>query len=152
MIIILLPISVVRSRRTYINFKKTDRERYAEAYDEYLAEACEIRTVEQADRTFKKAANKTRGLFIPANRIRHFQPTLQASAKSIAVERDRMRRLCHADETFSDLNKRIQKQVLVDTRTKWQSAVDKCDHRTGIRMVVASWPRNFILVKNDVVS
>ena len=26
----------------------------------------------------------------------------------------------------------IQKLVVEDKRTKWQSAVDKCDHRTGI--------------------
>ena len=36
-------------RRTYINFKKADWARYAEACDKYLAEAGETRTVEQAE-------------------------------------------------------------------------------------------------------
>ena len=36
-------------RRTCINFKKADWTRYAEAYDKYLAEAGETRTVEQAE-------------------------------------------------------------------------------------------------------
>ena len=52
-------------RRTYINFKKADWARYAEACDTYLAEAGETRTVEQAEKTFRKAVNKASGLFIP---------------------------------------------------------------------------------------
>ena len=70
-------------RRTYINFKKADWACYAEACDKYLAEAGKTRTVEQAEKTFRKAVNKVSGLFIPAGRIQHFQPTLPASAKSL---------------------------------------------------------------------
>ena len=119
-------------RRTYINFKKADWARYAEAYDKYLAEAGETRTVELAEKTFRKAVNKASGLFIPIGRIQHFQPTLPASAKSLADERDRKRGLNSTDETLNNLNKQIQKLVVEDKQTKWQSAVDKCDHRTGI--------------------
>ena len=72
-------------RRTYTNFKKADWARYAEACDEYLAEAGEIRTVEQAEKTFRKAVNKACGLFIPAGFIQHFQPTRPASAKSMPM-------------------------------------------------------------------
>ena len=92
-------------RRTYIIFKKADWARYAEACDKYLAESSEARTVEQAEKTFRKAVNKASGLFIPAGRIQHFQP---ASAKSLADERDRKRGLNPADETLSDLNKHIK--------------------------------------------
>ena len=118
-------------RRTYINFKKEDWARYVEAGDKYLAEASETRTVEQAEKTFRKSVNKASGPFIPAGRIQHFQPTLPASAKSLANERDRKRGLNPADETLNDLNKQIKKLVVEDNRTKWQSAVDKCGHRTG---------------------
>ena len=121
-----------RPRRTYINFKKVDWARYAEACDKYLAEVGETRTVEQAEKTFRKAVDKASGLFIPAGRIQHFQPTLPASAISIADERDRKRGLKPADETLNDLNKQIKKLVVEDKRTRWHSAVDKCDHRTGI--------------------
>ena len=76
--------------------------------------------------------NKASGLFIPAGRIQHFQPTLPASAKSLADERDRKRGLNTADETLNDLNKQIQRLVVEDKRTKWQSACDKCNHRTSI--------------------
>ena len=69
--------------------KNSGKSRYAEACDEYLAEAGETRTVEQADRIFKEAVNKASGLFIPAGRIQHFQPTLPASAKSLSDELDR---------------------------------------------------------------
>ena len=75
-------------RRTYINFKKADWERNAEACDKYLAETGETRTVEQAEKTFRKAVNKASGLFIPTGLIQHFQPTLPASVKSLANERD----------------------------------------------------------------
>ena len=61
-------------RRTYINLKNADWARYDEAYGEYLAEAGETRTVKQAKKTFRKAVSKASGLFIPAGRIRHFQP------------------------------------------------------------------------------
>ena len=47
--------------------------------------------------------NKASGLFIPASRIRHVQPTLSASAKSLADERDRKRRLNFADKALNDL-------------------------------------------------
>ena len=73
--------------RTNINFKKVNWARYAEACDKYLAEASERRTVEQAEKNFRKAVNKASGLFIPAGRIQHFQTTLPASAKSLADER-----------------------------------------------------------------
>ena len=73
-------------RRTYIHFKNADWARYAEACDKYLAEADKTRNVEQAEKTFRKAVNKAIGLFIPAGRIQHFQPTLPASAKSLADE------------------------------------------------------------------
>ena len=56
-------------RRTYINFKKVDWARYAEACDKYLAEAGETRTIEQAEKTFRKSVNKASGLFIPASTI-----------------------------------------------------------------------------------
>ena len=101
-------------RRTYINFKKADWARYAEACDKYLAEARETRTVEQTEKTFRKAVNIAIGLFIPAGRIQHFQPTLPASAKSLADVRDRIREQNLADETINDLNKQIQKLVVED--------------------------------------
>ena len=119
-------------RRAYINFKKEGFARYAEACDKYLAESGETRIVEQAEKTFRKAVNRASGLFIPAGRIQHCQPSLPASAKSLVDERDRMRGQYPADETFNDLNKQIQEQALEDKRTKWQSDVDKYDHRTGI--------------------
>ena len=119
-------------RRTYINFNKANWARYAEVGDKHLAVAGETRTVEQAEKTFRKAVNKASGLFIPAGRIQHFQPTLPASAKSLVGERDRKRGLNPTDETLNDLNKQIKKLVVEDKRTKWQSAVDKCDHRTDI--------------------
>ena len=58
-------------RRSCINFKKADCARYAEASDEYPAEAGETKTVEQAEKTSGKAANSASVLFIPAGRIRH---------------------------------------------------------------------------------
>ena len=111
-------------RRTYINFRKADWVHYAEACDKYLTESGETRTVEQAEKTLRKAVNKASGLFIPVGCIQHFQSTLPASAKSLADERDRKRGLNPADETLNDLNKQIQKLVVEDKRTKWQSAVD----------------------------
>ena len=95
-------------RRTYINFKKADWARYAEACDKYLAEAGETRTVVQAERTFRKAENTASDIFIPVCRIQHFQPPLPASAKSLADERDRKCGLNPADEALIDL--RISKQ------------------------------------------
>ena len=72
------PSTIDGPRRSYINVKKADWVRYAEVCDEYLAEAGETRTVEQAEKTFMTAVNKTSGLFIPADSIRHFQPALPA--------------------------------------------------------------------------
>ena len=83
-------------------------------------------------KTVRKAVNKASGLFITAGHIRHFYPTQPASVKSLADERDRNRRLNPDDEPLNDLNKQIQKLVVKDKRTKWQTAVEKCDHRTGI--------------------
>ena len=119
-------------RRTYINFKKGDWAHYSEACDKYLAEAGKTRTVEQAEKTFRKAVIKASGLFIPAGRIRHFQPTLPAPAKSLTDERDRRRRLNPTNEILHNLSKQIQKLVVEGKQTKWQSSIDKCDHRTGI--------------------
>ena len=76
--------------------------------------------------------NEASGLFIPSGRIQHFQPTLPASAKSFTDEQDQKRGLNPSDETLNDLSKQIKKLVVEDKRTKWQSAIDKCDHRTGI--------------------
>ena len=118
-------------RQNYINFKNADWARYVETGEKYLAEAGETRTVELAEKTFRKAVNKVSGLFIPVGRIQHFQPTLPASAKSLADERDRICGLNPADEALNDLDKQIQKLAAEDKRTKWQSATDKCDHRTG---------------------
>ena len=75
--------------------------------------------------------NNASFLFIPAGRIQHFQRIQSASAKSLANVRDRKRRLNPADETLNDLNKQIQKPVVEDKRTKWQSSVDKCDNQIG---------------------
>ena len=102
-------------RRTYINLNKADWARYAEACDKYIAEAGKTRTVEQAEKTFRKAVNEASGLFIPAGHIRHFLPTLSASAKSLANERDRKHRLNPADEMFNYLDVPIKKLVVEDT-------------------------------------
>ena len=79
--------------------------------------------------------NKASGLFIPAGRIQLFQSTLPASAKSRTDERGRKRGLSLTDKTLSKLNKQIKKLVVEDKRTKWQSAIDKCDHRTDISYI-----------------
>ena len=76
--------------------------------------------------------NKASGLFIPASRIQHFQPTLPASAKSLADEQDKKRGLNPTDETLNDPNKEIKKLVVEDKQTRLQCAAYKCDHRTGI--------------------
>ena len=136
-LLILFTINSERStidepRRNYTNFKIADWVRYAEACDKYLAEAGETRTVEQAKKTFWKAVKKASGIFIPAGRIQHFQPTMPAAAKSLADERDRKRRLNPTDETLNYQNKQIQKLIVEDKQTKLQFVVDKCDHRTGI--------------------
>ena len=65
---------------------KTDCSRYFEACDEYLAEAGDTRTVEQAGITFRKEVNKVSCLSVYACHIRRFLPTLQVSAKSHADE------------------------------------------------------------------
>ena len=120
-------------RRTYTKFKKADWAHYAEACDKYLAEAGKTRTVVQAEKTFRKAVNKASGLFIPAGRIQYFRPTLPASAKSLTDGRDQKRGLNPTDETLLNvLDKQNKKLLVEDKRTEWQSAVDKCDHRTGI--------------------
>ena len=46
--------------------------------------------------------------------------------------KNRKRRLNPDDATLNDLDMQSQKMVVEDMRTKWQSAVDKCDNRTGI--------------------
>ena len=84
-------------RRTYINFMTVDWARYAGACEEYLSEAGDTRTVKQSKKTFRKAVKKASGIFIAAGRIRHFQPTLQASALSFADERGRECRLNPAE-------------------------------------------------------
>ena len=71
--------------------------RYAKACNEYFAEAGKTRTVEQAEKTFRKSVNKASGLFIPVGCIQHFQPTQQALAKSLTDETDQKRRLNRAD-------------------------------------------------------
>ena len=63
-------------RRTFINFKKADWARIAEACWKYLAGAGKATTVDQAEKTFRKAVNKASCLFIPTGRIQHFQSTL----------------------------------------------------------------------------
>ena len=126
------PTTINGLRRTYTNFKKADWARDAETCAKYFAGSNRARTVEQAEKTFWKEVNKVSCIFIPAGRIQHFQPTMPASAKSLADERDRKRGLNSADETLNDLNKQIPKLVVEDKRTKWQFAVDRYDHRTGI--------------------
>ena len=106
-------------RRTYINFKKTNWASDAKACDIYLAEADETRTVDQAEKAFRKGVNKSSDLLPPVGRIQHFHPTLSASVKWLADERDRKRGINPADETLSDLSKQILKLVVEDKRTKW---------------------------------
>ena len=72
------------------------------------------------------------GLFIPAGRIQHFQPTLSASAKSFFDERDRKRELNPANETLNDLNKQIPKTGGGRLANQMTIRVDKYYHRTGI--------------------
>ena len=83
--------TIIGPWRTYIKFKKVDWARYAEVCDKNIAVAGGTRTVEQAKKTFRKAVNKASGLFIPSGRIQHIQPTMPASAKLYADERDRKR-------------------------------------------------------------
>ena len=122
-------------RRTYINFKKADWARYAEACDKYLAEVGETRSVEQALKTFMKAVNKASGLFIPDDRNQHFKPTLPASAKSLVDERDRKCGLNPTDETINDLNKQIQK--LGGERQANQLAIRRRQMRPSNRQIAS---------------
>ena len=74
-------------RRTHINFKKADWARYAEACDKYLAEAGQTRTVEQVEKTFRKAVNKA------------------SSSPPVALSASNQPCRQNADKTLNDLNR-----------------------------------------------
>ena len=90
-------------QRTYINFKKADWARCAEACNKYLAEAGETRTVEQAEKTFRKAVNKASGP-IHSSWLHSTLPANPAGISQIfADEQHRKRRL--NPETLNDKTK-----------------------------------------------
>ena len=100
--------AIYRPRRAYINYKKADWVRYAEACDEYLAEAGETRTVEQAEKTSRKTVSMACGIFTTpvafdtSKQACRYQPISDD-------ERDQKNQLNSADEMLNDLNKHIKK-------------------------------------------
>ena len=119
-------------RRTYINFKKVDWACHAEACDKYLAEAGEARSVEQAEKTFRKTVNKAMAssfrstAFNTSNQPCRHQQNLSRWTRPKMWTKSCRRNAQRSKQTDP------KKLVVEDKRTKWQSAVDKCDHRTGI--------------------
>ena len=80
------------------------------------AEAGEIRTAEQADKTLLIAVNKASGLFVPDGCIRHFQPTLRHQPNRSPM-----------NETETNPKTDGGRQAI-----QMAIRVDKCDHRIGM--------------------
>lgn len=99
------------NHKTYINFGKSDWNKFHEYTEKQFENLLPPDNVYFAEKTFRSILDKGRKLAFPAGRIPRIIPNFPSSAAKLADERDNLRRSDPCNPKISDLNIQISDLV-----------------------------------------
>ena len=121
-------ISPVRThKRTYVNFKKADWEKFKNNTEAQFENLEEPTNIFEAEKRFRKIVNRVSSRAIPAGRIKDTIPEMPSSTREKMERRDRIRTINPEDPEIAELNRNIYKEITEHRRNKWKETVENID-------------------------
>ena len=117
-------------RRTYINLKKANWERYQQEVEDILSSEPLPTDCQKQEKIFRAALLKSASHHIPSGRHRHHEEPLPATIQDEMSRRDGLR---SSDPTSPELplvNKEIEKAINALKAKKWRQFVETLDPKT----------------------
>ena len=126
-IIITISTSLKQSKsikRTYVNFKKADWDKFTSMSEEKFSNAPAPTNIFEAEKTFRRIINKTAKKFIPAGRIKDTIPEIPTSAMDKINKRDELRDSNPTSPEINNLNYEINSEINNFRKEKWKETVN----------------------------
>jgi hypothetical protein len=126
-IIITISTSLKQSKsikRTYVNFKKADWEKFTAITEEKFSTAPAPTNIFEAEKTFRRIINKAAKTSIPAGRIKDTIPEIPRSAMDKINRRNELRDSNPSSPEIHQLNNEINSEINTFRKEKWKETVN----------------------------
>ena len=127
-------------KRTYVNFKKADWEKFTSITEEKFSKEPAPTNIFDAEKTFRRIINKAAKASIPAGRIKDTIPEIPTSAMDKITKRDELRDSNPSSPEIQQLNQEINSEINNFRKEKWKETVNNIDKKCSSKL--------FKLIKN----
>ena len=119
-------------RRTYVNPKKANRDRYKQEVGAALSKRSLPTDCQRDEKIFRTVLLKAASHHIPTGRHRLHEEHVPAEILDVMNRRDDLRKRDPTSPKLSRLNKDIQNRICVHKRQKWRDFVETMDQQTDL--------------------
>ena len=126
-IVITISTSLKQSKsikRTYVNFKKADWEKFTSMTEEKFSTLPAPTNIFNAEKTFRRIIKKASKVSIPAGRIKDTIPEIPTSAMEKIKKRDELRDSNPTSPEIHNLNNEINSEINDFRKDKWKETVN----------------------------
>ena len=116
-------------KRTFINFRKADWEKFTEITEEEFEKLPPPSSVYEGEKRFRKIINKASNITIPKGRIKDVFSEIPQSAAAKIQERDNLRKTDPTSPELARLNEEIKSEINKHKKEKWIETVEAIDRK-----------------------
>ena len=119
-------------RRTYVNLKKANWDRYRQEVEAVLSKRSLPTDCQRDENIFRTVLLKAASHHIPTGRHRLHEEAVPAEILNVMNRRDDLRKRDPTSPERPRLNKAIQNRICVHKRKKWSDFVETMDQKTDV--------------------
>ena len=139
-------------RRTYVNLKKADWDRYRQEVETALSKHSLPTDCQRDEKILRIILLKAASHHIPTERHRLHKEPVPADILDVMTRRDDLRKGDHTSPELPRLNKDIQKRICEHKRQKSRDFVENMDHKTDITKLWRTDGRAKRTAENEAIS
>ena len=119
-------------RRTYVNLKKANWDRYRQEVEAALSKRSLPTDCQRDEKIFRTILLKAASHHIPTGRHRLHEEPVPAEILDVMNRRDDLRKRYPTSPELPRMNKDIQNRICVHKRQKWRDFVETMDQKTDV--------------------
>ena len=119
-------------RRTYVNLKKANWDRYRQEVETALSKCSLLTDWQRDEKIFRTVLLKAASHHIPTGRHRLHEEPVPAEILDVMTRRDDLRKRDPTSPELPRLNYDIQNRIYAHKRQKWRDFVETLDQKTDV--------------------
>ena len=127
-------------KRTYVNFKKADWNRFQSETEDDFSNLPEPTNIHKSEKVFRKIINNASKRCIPAGRIRDIIPEIPTATKEKIDKRDELRSTTPDHPEIPNINREIYQEINTHRSNKWKETIENLGNSCSSKL--------FKLIKN----